>query len=323
MSLEFDLQRFDEGAEQAQPSEPQTSTESQEPIPAELDGIPEDIARETMSEWQESQAEQPEEKTSEPTVQTPETYSREDYQAKVKEAEQLKAQLANYQRQAQQPQPQFTPPPMKITPEISAKITQAINAEAMNMSGFTPDDVASLEYADNDDPRIAQWNQAKSIAQNNVLGAIRQAQINQQYQAAQFMANQQAAVNTYNELVQREMKEPDFQAIQHFATNEFFERLNPTEQKIIANSYLRVERQIASPAEMLVVKKYYEQAKAAFRGNPKNKKAPQAPPQLPRSDQLNGAAGKAEITAAELERMLDTTDFDKIPEEYQRKLLGY
>ena len=220
-------------------------------------------------------------------------------------------------------QPQFTPPPMKITPEISAKITQAINAEAMNMSGFTPDDVASLDYADDDDPRIAQWNQAKSIAQNNVLGAIRQAQINQQYQAAQFIASQQAAINTYNELVQREMKEPDFKAIQHFATNDFFNQLNPAEQRILANSYLRVERQIVSPAEMLVIKKYYEQAKAAFRGNQKNRKAPQAPPQLPRSDQLNGAAGKAEMTTAELERMLETTDFDKIPEVYQKKLLGY
>lgn len=323
--MEFDLQRFDDAPEPS--TEPQPSTEAQEPpIPEELDGIPEDIARETMSEWQESQPEESkaEETPSEPTpTPTPQAYSREDYQAKVNEVEQLKARLADYQRQAQQPQPQFQLPQMKITPEISAKITQAINAEAMNMAGFTPDDVASLQYADDDDPRIAQWNQAKSIAQNNVLGAIRQAQINQQYQAAQFMANQQAAINTYNELVQREMKEPDFQAIQHFATNDFFTQLTPAEQRIIANSYLRVERQIASPAEMLVVKKYYEQAKTAYRGKTKTRKAPQSPPQLPRSDQLNGSAGKGEMTTAELERMLETTDFDKIPETYQKKLLGY
>lgn len=321
MSLEFDLQRFDEEPETT--SEPQS--EPQEPIPEELDGIPEDIACEAMSEWKEAQAqEQPQEQAQEsetPSEPAPETYSREDYQAKVNEVEQLKAQLANYQRQAQQPQ--FQPPQMKITPEISEKITQAIKAEAMNMSGFSEDDVASLEYADDDDPRIAQWNQAKSIAQTNVIGAIRQAQMAQQYQAQQFIANQTAAINTYNKFAQRESQEPDFQAIQHYATNEFFNQLTPNEQKILANSYLRIEHQTASPAEMLVVKNYYERAKAAFRGKQKPKKAPQPPPQLPRSDQLNGAAGKGEITNAELEHMLDTTDFDKIPEVYQRKLLGY
>lgn len=319
MSLEFDLQRFDEEPEQTSESQ----SEPQEPIPEELDGIPEDIARETMSEWQEAQTREQPQESETPSEPAPETYSREDYQAKINEVEQLKAQLANYQRQAQQPQPQFQPPQMRITPEISAKITQAIKAEAMNMSGFSEDDVASLAYADDDDPRIAQWNQAKSIAQSNVIGAIRQAQMAQQYQAQQFIANQTAAINTYNTFAQKEFQEPDFQAIQHYATNEFFNQLTPNEQKILANSYLRVERQVASPAEMLVVKNYYERAKAEYRGKQKPKKAPQAPPQLPRSDQLNGAAGKGEITNAELEHMLDTTDFDKIPEVYQRKLLGY
>lgn len=318
--MKFNLQRFAEESE----SDSELQAEEKEPIPEELGGLDEDIAREAMAEWEEfKQNDAPE--SSEDAVDK-DTVSRADYQAKVEEAEKLKAQLAEYQRRVQ-PSPQPLPQPqIKITPEISAKINEAIKAEAMNMSGLSEDDVASLDYADDDDPRIAQWSQAKSLAQSNVLGAIRQAQIAQQYQAQQFMAAQMAAVNSYNEFAQREFKEPDFQNIQQYATNEFFERQSPAEQKIIANSYLRVERQIASPAEMLVVKNYYEQAKASYReGRGKIKPARTSKQQatsMPRVDELGGSAGKGEITVAELERMLETTDFDKIPEVYQKKLLG-
>lgn len=341
--MEFDLQRFTEDGQPVAdtPSEPvaEISTENpateEQPLPEELNGIPEDIAREALAEWE---ATKPQEEPQPETGQVPpeeKPITREDYQAKVKEAEQLKAQLAQYQQQAtqtqaQQPrqQRQFQPPQMRITPEVSARINEAIKAEAMALTGMSTDDVASLEYADNDDPRLAQWNQAKSIAQNRVYNAIQQAQVAQQRQAQQFYNNHLAATQTYNEFAQKEFAEPDFKEIQKFATNEFFEQLKPNEQQIIANSYLRVERQIASPAEMLVVKNYYERAKAAYhtRGAKTNRQSKPTPAQqaahLPRVDQLQGAAGKGEMTVAELERMLETTDFDKIPKQYQDKLLG-
>ena len=194
----------------------------------------------------------------------------------------------------------------------------------MALTGMSDDDVASLTYADEDDPRISQWNQAKYFAQNRIYGAIQQAQIQRQQQAQQFN-NHLEAIKTYNEFAAKEFAEPDFKAIQNFATNEFFTQLPPNEQKIVANAYLRIERQIASPAEMMVVKNYFGQAKAAYR----TRGAKQAPrpqmqqPVMPRSDQLRGSAGKGEVTVGELERMLETTDFDKIPEVYQKKLLGY
>lgn len=338
--MNFDLQRFTEDGQPVAdtPSEPtaEPSTEApateEQPLPEELNGIPEDIARETLAEWE---ATKPQEEPQPETGQVPpeeKPVTREDYQAKVKEAEQLKAQLAEYQRKAQPQQApqqrQFQPPQMRITPEVSARINEAIKAEAMALTGMSNDDVASLEYADNDDPRLAQWNQATNIAQNRVYNAIQQAQIAQQRQAQQFYNNHLAATQTYNEFAQKEFAEPDFKEIQQFATNEFFEQLKPNEQQIIANSYLRVERQIASPAEMLVVKNYYERAKAAYRtrGAKTNRQGKPTPAQqaanLPRADQLQGAAGKGEMTVAELERMLETTDFDKIPKQYQDKLLG-
>ena len=318
--MEFDLQRFAEDTEPETSAE--TSPEEQEPIPEELGGIPEDIARETMAEWKQSKTEsQPE--PAPPAESQP--VSREEY-------EQLKAQFAEFQKQQQpqQKQPQQPrQPTFKITPEISTKINQAIQEEAMALTGFSKDDVDSLEYADDNDPRLAQWNQAKSIAQTSVLETIRQGRIAQQQQQQQAQANYLAATQIYNEFAQKEFKEPDFKDIQHFATNEFFEQLKPNEQRIIANSYLSIERQTASPAEMLVVKNYYEQAKAAFRNGGGRKRLPaayqkaQQAASLPRSDHLRGNSGTGEISAAELERMLDTMPFYKIPEAYQNALLGY
>lgn len=322
--MEFDLQRFD--GEQDVSAEQQTVAEEQAPIPEELSGIPEDIARETMAEWGETQT------TTENEQPAPITYSQADYQAKADEVEQLKAKLAQYQQKQQPTQqsnnvrqpPTFQPPELKITPEISAKINEAITAEAKAMTNFTDDDIESLVYADDDDPRVSQWSQAKSLAQANVIKAINDARAWQQQRAQQFYNEHTAAVNTYNEFAQKEFQEPDFQAIQHYATNEFFNSLSPSEQKILANSYLRVERQTASPAEMLVVKNYYERAKASFRGRNANKKQPSTQKvAMPRVDQVGGTAGTGEMTVRELETMLETTDFDKIPEPYQMRLLGY
>lgn len=327
----FDLQRFDDEqtVSDAPQSAPEPKAEEPAPIPEELEGIPEDIARDAMSEWEATQA-----KTEAEQQPAPVTYSQDDYQAKVNEVEQLKAQLAQYQRQqpqAQQPQiqqpqppPTFEPPPIKITPEISAKINEAIKEEAKAMASFTDDDVASLDYADDDDPRLSQWAQAKSLAQDKVIKAINATRAWQQQRAQQIYNEQTTAINNYNEFAQKEMAEPDYQAVMTFATNDFFQAMPPNEQQILANSYLHVERNLASPAEFLVVKNYYERAKAAYRG----RNAKQSPPKnqkvtMPRIDQVGGAAGTGEITVGELEKMLETTDFDKIPEPYQKRLLGY
>lgn len=324
--MEFDLQRFTEDGETFVEPETsaETSPEEQAPIPEELDGIPDHIARETMEEWEQSQAE------SEPAPPAePQTVSREEYQAQAAEIEKLKAQLAQYQQQQPVQKPQKPQPQFKITPEYSTKINEAINAEAMALTGFSQDDVDSLDWADEDDPRLAQWNQAKSLAQMSVLEAVRKGRIAQAQQQQQAQSNYLAATQIYNEFAQKEFKEPDFKDIQHFATNEFFEQLDPRMQRIVANSYLRVEQQTASPAEMLAVKNYYEQAKAAFRSRSGRKTAPtayrraQQAATLPRSDQLRGGTSKGELSAAELEHMLDTMPFEKIPEPYQLKLLGY
>lgn len=321
--MEFDLQRFAEDAEPETTAE--SSPEEQEPIPEELYGIPEDIARETMAEWEQSKAE-PE---SPPPAES-QTVSREEY-------EQLKAQLAEFQKQQQaqqqaqqqpqqSPQPQYQPPQFKITPENSVKIAEAIKAEALALTGLSKNEVDELDYADDDDPRLAQWKQAQSIATNRVYTALRQMLDEQARTRQQVLIDHAEANQSYGELVKKAVADADHDKIQAFATGELFNRLEPIDRRALAGAYLRVDRQTASPAELLAVKLYYKLAQYEYRNANRQKPAPaqqrtQKANQLPRSDMLRGNSGTGEVSAATLEHMLDTMRFDDIPKAYQKILL--
>lgn len=329
--MEFDLQLFadETESESAPENQPETSPEEQPPIPDELGGLPEEYARETMAEWEQMQtADEPETPDETPApVEEPQEppITREQYQAAINELNQLKAQIAATQQRPQQ-QPQIQTPqqqPPMFTPEVSKQINDAITAEAMALSGMTAADVASLEYADDDDPRIAQWNQAKYFAQSKVYSEIQLSQIQRQQQAREFYANHAAAIQTYNEFAQKQFAEPDFQAVQNFATNEFFEQLPPDEQRIVANSYVRIERQTASPAEMMVVKNYFERAQAAYRSRGAKTKNQSPAPKLPRSDQLKGTSttSDGQLSATDVEKLL-AQDFTTLTPQQQKTLLG-
>lgn len=335
----FDLQRFADDGEQATSADPtpETTTSEEQPqeIPEELGGLPEEYAREVMEQSKPAPVEE------QPSAPQPapveERVSREDYQAKVAEAEQLKAQLAAYQRQQaqaqQQPPPQqrqqpYQPPQPELTLEDSATIKQAITAEAMAISGMSNDDVASLAYADDDDPRLDLWSQAKIIAQDRVFSIIRQNKANRQAQARQFLENHQEGVQEYKAFAQKVVAEPDFEAVKNFATREFFEQLSPFERKTLASAYIQVEQQTASPSEIMCIKRYYEQARAAYRTRCAKKtstsKQTQPTATLPRSDQLRGttSTGDGVLSATDIEKMLEG-DFTKLDPKQQRMMLGF
>lgn len=336
--MEFDLQRFTEDVEtSAEPETPAgSSPEELEPIPEELGGIPEDIARETMEEWGQTKARAESNPEPPSLAESQQSVSREEY-------EQLKAQLAEFKKQQQPqvqqqpqqpqqpqqlPQPQYQPPQFKITPENSVKLAEAIKAEALALTGFSQGDVDSLDYADDDDPRLAQWSQAKSIATNRVYTALRQMLDEQARTRQQFLIDHAEANQSYGELVKKAVANADHDKVQAFATGELFNRLEPIDRRALAGAYLRVDRQTASPAELLAVKLYYKLAQYEYRNANKLTPAPaqqrtQKASQLPRTDMLRGNSGTGEVSAANLEHMLDTMPFDKIPEAYRNKLLGY
>ena len=315
-------------------------------IPADFEGVPENIAREVM---QESTAENSTEteKPVEKTVENPATdnvtipYARfKEVNDKKNESERLLAayreRYGDLNSQAQtpptqnsfQPPPQFQPP--SIDENFTKQIDDAIKQTAMQMSGLSKEDVDSLDYLDDNDPKIARWNHAKRISEAAIYNDIAQRQMLQQqeFQRAAMLRDQ--TISNYNNFVAQQQAADNFSAVQQFAENEFFNAQSDIDKQIIQESYARVSNNTASPADVMVVQNYFSMAKSAFenrqapqvqRQQPKPKTKPAAN-NFPRTNQVSGSTGGGGISQAALAEMLQNKDWNKIPPNYQKILLG-
>lgn len=368
--FEFDLQMFadettednsaveDTSAEVSQDGAESVEEEAKEPIPEELGGLPEDAAREVMAEA--AKMEQGEEE-SEPEQAAPDdsqivksgTIPYPRFKEKVDESNALKAQLEAYRQrygdlkgdnQNQQAQPpammkpvapqQAQPPQMpqlNLTPDLIKQIDELKKQEALRMSGLTQEDLDGMEYMEEDDPRKTQYQFALKMAENTVMSRIQQAQIEQMRQAEAVLRAHDASVQEYNQFAQKEMSEPDFQNVMQFATQDFFFNRSPIEQQTLSEAYARIERNVASPADVMLIKNYFAEAKQAYRGgHPRTAKRNNNPMTkvkqagtFPRSQQVEGSSDNdTGVSVATLEKMLAEKSWDEIPEKYQRMLMG-
>ncbi|WP_295155163.1 hypothetical protein [Selenomonas sp. AE3005] len=373
--FEFDLQMFaDEEAEQsvetsaeventdveAGEAEAQEPEEEKEPIPEELDGLPEEAAREVMAEAAKLDEEKAEPE-SEPqeiddsqitkTQQIP--YKR--FKEKVDESNALKAELEAYKKQygalnnqqpAQQEPQNFGQPAMmqpvmannrpqqvpqlNLTPDVMKQIEELKKQEALRMSGLTQDDLDGMEYMEENDPRKQQYEFALKMAENTVMSRIQQAQMEQMRQAEAVLRAHDASVQEYNTFAQKEMSEPDFQNVMQFATQDYFFNRSPIEQQTLSEAYARIERNVASPADVMLIKNYFTEAKNAYRGGNKTAKRSNNPMTkvkqagtFPRSQQVEGSSDNdTGVSVATLAKMLDEKPWDEIAPKYQKMLMG-
>jgi len=369
--LEFDLQRFAEEeaqesaeAQEAVTEEPQAEEEAKEPIPDELSGIPEDIARETMAKAQAESEEEGEEEEREVTdvqdtvtkpVDTPLKqpnqkipYAR--FKQQVDKTNELEEQLKRYQARfgdinaapqaqpqqsaqptAQQPVQQPQPPTFQLTDDNMQLIQQAAQEGALQMTGMTKDDLDEFEYSDDDDPKKQRYQMALGIAKNNIMTGLQRAAAQQQAAQAQLVAIHNASVADFNSFVQQESAAQDFKDVQSYAINEYFDALPDAVKPIIAGSWERIQRDAASPAEILAVKNYFQQAKASYHSkHPQKKRSVGAATSkmkqaaaMPRAGQVDGSSGDdGAVTNETLARMLRETPWDKIPDSYKNLMLG-
>ena len=365
--FEFDLQMFaDEATEDngvaedtevsQGESEPQEETEK-EPIPEELGGLPEDAAREVMAEAAAKQEEEKEESEPEPNnapddsqVVKTGTIPYPRFKEKVDESNALKAELEAYRQrfgdlkgnqQAPKAQPTMMkpvempqqPPQMpqlNLSPEVIKQIDELKKQEALRMSGLTQDDLDGMEYMEENDPRKQQYEFALKMAENTVMSRIQQAQMEQMRQAEAVLRAHDASVQEYNTFAQKEMSEPDFQNVMQFATQDYFFNRSPIEQQTLSEAYARIEKNVASPADVMLIKNYFTEAKNAYRGGHKSVKKSNNPMTkvkqagtFPRSQQVEGSSDNdTGVSVATLEKMLSEKPWDEIPEKYQRMLMG-
>lgn len=360
MEEQKNLENVDTQQDAQEPQEVQA-----ESIPPELEGIDDDeIVKEVMEEAKAQEAEPKEEPEEEPKAEpakdepagpmpTSIPYGRfkekvDEGKRKDEEIEQLKKQLEMLKAGTQQQQPilnqpnpqyQMQPAPMPqpqqvqqpqqslFTPENMKLINDAIQREAVAMAQLSKEDMDSLEYMEDDDPRKQRWEYAKEMAKGNIFERIRQAQAQKLAEQARFLEAHNRSVQDFNSFAAKVQSEPDFEEVKNYAVNDFFKALPTQDDKaVIAAAYARIERNVASPEDIYLIKNFFVQAQNAYRSSkPKqtttNKK--EQADKFPRSNQVAGAgdAGGG-VTVASLEKMLNEMPFDKIDPKYQKLLLG-
>lgn len=307
MEFEFDLQLFaDDVTEDTDSTEAiETEAPATGDIPEELEGIPEDIAKNVMAEAgitadhdaddEDNTADgtsDNKEAASEPVLDQPKQkvpYDRFKQQVdKVHSLEEQLAELKQQQAQAEAMRLQannagtdnqnkltVTKPNnqqnngLKLTDEAVSQIEAMAQQKAMEMTGLSQDDVDALEYTDEDDKDNIRFKTAKEIAKANLYDALRTEVARREQEAAAFMERHNAIVNDYVDFSTQEGNEPDFAKIQQYATGDFFNSKADTEKAVIMDAYDRVLKNIGSPQDYFVVKNYYIEAKTAYRAKSK------------------------------------------------------
>lgn len=368
--FEFDLQMFadeatedngvveDTGAEVSQDGvEPEAVEEAEkEPIPEELDGLPEDAAREVMAEA--AKIEQENEEPEPESTKAPDdshvikngTIPYPRFKEKVDESNALKAQLEAYQKQygplgsqqaqnrtqpvmmqpIQMQQPPKQVPQLNLTPEVMRQIDELKKQEALRMSGLSQDDLDGMEYMEENDPRKAQYQFALKMAESTVMERIQQAQRERVRQAEEALQAHNASVMDYNSFAKAEIANPDFANIMKYATEDFFFARSQPEQQILAAAYAHIESNVASPAEVMLIKNYFTEAKNAYHGGHKTAKRNNNPMTkvkqagtFPRSQQVDGSSDNdTGVSVATLEKMLAEKTWDEIDPKWQKVLMG-
>lgn len=252
----------------------------------------------------------------------------------------LKEQLEGYNnarsQQAQdnnQQQTQQAPAPQQpiITADVAKKMQEVVQAEAMQMTGFSKDDVEAIQWMDDDDNRKQTWELACKMAENSVQQKIVAARQQQFENSRRVLAAHNQAVMEYNNFAQAESNEPDFREVQNYAINDFFEKQSKAEQPVIAAAYQRIETNTATPQDIMLIKRYFTDAKRSYRNNHKSSSGAskmsnkfKQSKAFPRSSDIDGASvDTGSVTADTLAKMLEEKPFSEIPPEYQKMLLGY
>ena len=352
----FDIQLFaeEENTQGDVTFENPESENAPEPIPEELSDISEDVAREVMEQH----------KAENPTPKVEDSAEEEDFKnVKISYSQHKKvldekseteklleeykkrfgdlnspppqnysqpAMQQNFQQQVPPPNeiPEKPPEPKYFGADDVKQINDAIKQYAMQMTGFTQDTIDELDYLDDDDPRLEIWQGARRFAENAVYNQIAMAQIQSQQEQIRRNAMFDQSVTDFNSYVSQQKAAEDFERLQSFATNEFFNSQSPAEQQILLEANTRLEHQQAIPTDFIIVRDFFTRAKAAFDAKNRQVQKPVSSqrkqnPQFPRTDKVNGATGSGgAISAVELANMVKNTDWNKVPPQYKDYLLN-
>lgn len=351
-----------EQEEQPIEEQPITQEPAQEPeppkedIPAELSGVSEDVAREIMQEAKateptQAEGQQPhadadsDTKQNLPPQNVPYARLKQVVDQKNAALEQLKAYQQRFGdlNAAQPRQPQAAPaapPPQQaapqpwrptLNPDAAKQLLDVAHKKAQQYLGLTDEQVEEIAYADDDDPRKSQFNAVYELAKSDVFAQHRQIQMRQSQAAQIRQLAQRQAIEEFNSLVDKETQEPDFNDVMAYINRDYGNEVTPLWANTVAESHARIQAGTASPQDFAVLERFYYDGKAAYRA--KQQRPQQAAvssvaqaqqrPRFPRAGNVQGTtAPNGDITAAQLEKMVNETPWEQIPDKYKNMLKG-
>lgn len=195
----------------------------------------------------------------------------------------------------------------------------AITYGAKQLSGFSDEQVEELDYLDDDDPRIKQWNFAKRIAESAVYNNYISEQMARQQEMQRRALMQNQSVAAFNDYVARQQAEENFNAVRQFATTDFYNSLNDVDKMAISDAQARIANNMAVPTDFMAIRDFFSRAKAAYDSrNPTLPLKNNGASQFPRTDKVNGiSGGGGGINGAALAEMVRAVPWAQIPQEYK------
>lgn len=289
----FDIQKFTEETadENSTAVESEQSQENMPPIPEEFEGISEEVAREMMAKTAEysTRVESEFDEVDDEGNYTGEKdlsrvkipYSRfkqsidqkNEFATKASEYEKQLAlykqrfgdldaqpqqnnfQTApqNFSQQPAQTQEQPAPQPRYFNADDAKQIDDAIKAAAMQMTGFSEEDVDAIDYLDDDDPKIGIWNHAKEMAKIATYNQIVMAQMEQAREEQRRRDLMAQSVNEFQNYTQQQTQAAEYEALRDFAATEFFHSQSPVAQQVIRDADWRLQNKLGTPADFKTI----------------------------------------------------------------------
>ena len=234
-------------------------------------------------------------------------------------------QQPQYQQAVQEQKP---PEPRYFTAEDARQINDEIIRQTMVATGLTQEDVDNLDYMDDNDPKLATWNACKKYAEFATFYNIMQAQrlAEQENLMREMMMKQSQA--EFDNYVSQQQEAADFAELQKFAATEYYQKQDNLYRQLLSGADQRIANRQATPYDLRIMQDYMDKAAKELMSKKqtsvKPQKKPSPKPQFPRTDKVNGIPGSGgDVTNASLAEMMRTMDWDKIPPEYKKRLLGY
>lgn len=233
---------------------------------------------------------------------------------------------AQQQAQAQQQQEQQQ---QEIPMDLLNQAYDVAKKQVLAQLNLSEEDYSDLEYQD--DGEKAKVDRAIRFSFDSICQQARERAKDLAAQKQQEQLIMQKAYSDYESMAAEEQKRSDFNDIWQYATTTHFTSMPVYAQAVIQNAFNCVNNGVGTLEQVQLVKDYYNTAKQAYLSGSGSGQAPQQQQATnnkvkqmttaPRVDKVRGTPSTGGMTIQEIERMVNG-DWGKVPDDLKKQILA-